>query len=159
MKKVKYFLVFLAITGAFSPLTSQAVQESKLSKLMADKLRYAQRLLEGIVMRDYPKITTSAEKLIQISNAAEWQAVRTPRYEVHSNEFRRAAEMIIRKAKDKNLDGVALSYVELTLSCVRCHDYVREVRDVRLPGPRPDLADVFAADHGVLFPGGKRVEE
>jgi hypothetical protein len=140
MRKLKYVLAFLALTGALSPVTSRATQENRLKKLMVDKLRNAQRLLEGIVLRDFRKITTSAEELIQISKTAEWHALRTPRFEMHSNEFRRAAEVVLQKAKDKNLDGVALSYVEMTLSCVRCHEHVREVRDARLPAVRPDLA-------------------
>jgi len=123
-----------------SPLSGQALQQSKLSKLMVEKLSHAHRLFEGIVTRNYAKITPSAEELIRLSNTAEWYVVRTPRYEVHSNEFRRAAETIVKKAKEKDLDAVAISYGELTLSCVRCHDYVREVRDARLLGPRPDLA-------------------
>jgi cytochrome c556 len=52
---------------------------------------------------------------------------------MNSNEFRRAAEKIIDKAKAKNIDGVTLAYFEMTMSCVRCHEYVREVRDVSLP--------------------------
>ena len=154
MKKLKYLVAFLAMTGVFSPLTSRATQENKLKTLMVDKLRNAQRLLEGIVMRDFRKITTSAEELIQISKTAEWHALRTPRFEMHSNEFRRAAEVVIRKARDKNLDGVALSYVEMTLSCVRCHEHVREVRDARLPAARPDLAAVFTKSQEPASSGG-----
>ena len=62
--------------------------------------------------------------------------IKTPRYELHSNEFRRAAEAIVQKSKEKNIDGVALAYVDMTLTCVRCHDYVREVRETRLPAKR-----------------------
>jgi hypothetical protein len=39
---------------------------------------------------------------------------------------------LIEKAREKNLDGAALSYVEMTLSCVKCHKHVREVRTTRL---------------------------
>jgi hypothetical protein len=59
---------------------------------------------------------------------------KTPKYELQSNEFRRAAENVVAKAKLRNIDGVTLAYFELTMSCVRCHGYVREIRDARLPG-------------------------
>jgi cytochrome c556 len=154
MRKLKYALAFLAMTGALAPVTSQATQENRLKKLMVDKLRNAQRLLDGIVLWDFRKITASAEELIQISKTAEWHALRTPRFEMHSNEFRRAAEVVLRKAKDKNQDGVALSYVEMTLSCVRCHEHVREVRDARLPMLRPDLASVFPRSQATAPPAG-----
>src|SRR5207237_8695675 len=97
------------------------------------KLKNAKDLLEGIALSDFDKITRSAEELIQLSKNAEWHVVKTPRYEMFSSEFRRAAEVIIVKARAKNIDGVTLSYFEMTMSCVRCHQYVREVRDARLP--------------------------
>ena len=39
---------------------------------------------------------------------------------------------LAQKARDRNLDGAALAYVDLTLACVKCHKYVREVRMTRL---------------------------
>lgn len=116
----------------------RAEGDQKLSRLMADKLRFSQRVLEGIALADYTKITQSAEELIQLSRTAEWLAIKTPRYELNSNEFRRAAEGLIAKAKAKNLDGVVLAYQDLTMSCVRCHEYVREVRDARLAPHEPN---------------------
>jgi len=92
-------------------------------------------LLEGIALADFDKINRSAETLIQLSKTADWFVYKTPRYELHSNEFRRAAETILQKAKDKNLDGATLAYFDLTMTCVRCHQYVREVRDARAPLP------------------------
>jgi hypothetical protein len=159
MKKLKYVLALLALTGALSPVTSRATQENRLKKLMVDKLRNAQRLLEGIVLRDFRKITTSAEELIQISKTAEWHALRTPRFEMHSNEFRRAVEVVVQKARDKNLDSVALAYMEMTLSCVRCHEHVREVRDARLPAVRPNLAAAFAQNQDPASSGGSWMDE
>jgi hypothetical protein len=50
---------------------------------------------------------------------------------VHSNEFRRIADDLVKSAKDKNLDGAALNYIELTMTCAKCHKYVREVRWAR----------------------------
>ncbi len=106
-----------------------------LSKLMVEKLDSAKILLEGIALADFHKINRSGEKLIELSRSAEWFVFKTPRYELHSNEFRRAAETLLQKAKDKNLDGVTLAYFDLTMGCVRCHQYVREVRDARGPLP------------------------
>jgi hypothetical protein len=73
-----------------------------------------------------------AEGLLIISKQAEWKALKTPLYEVYSNEFRRKAEGLIENAKKKNVDAAALSYVDLTLTCVKCHKHVREKRMARL---------------------------
>ncbi len=102
----------------------------KVKKLMQEKLKYSQRILEGLTLADYDKVTRSAEELIQLTKTEEWHVFKTPRYETHSNEFRRTAENVIEKAKLKNVDALTLAYFEMTLSCVRCHEYVREVRDV-----------------------------
>ena len=117
-------------------LPGRAQPQKPLQKLMLAKLDSSKAILEGIALADYRKIQANAEKLIQISKTAEWVAYKTPRYELHSNEFRRAAESLIQKAEAKNLDGVTLAYFDLTMSCVRCHQYVREVRDARLGSPR-----------------------
>lgn len=118
------------------PWTSSAQkQPGNLSKLMFEKLDNSKLLLEGLALEDFNKISRSAETLIQLSKTAEWFVFKTPRYELYSNEFRRAAEKIVQKAKDKNIDGVTLAYFDLTMGCVRCHQYVREVRDARVPLP------------------------
>jgi hypothetical protein len=103
----------------------------KKDSLMRKKLQHSQKVLEGVALGDFKMISTNAEELIDISKAAEWKAIRSPRYEVYSNEFRRIADALAKKAREKNLDGAALSYVELTLTCVRCHKHVREFRMVR----------------------------
>lgn len=112
-----------------------AQKNGTLSRLMAEKLSNSKLLLEGIALGDFNKITRSAENLIQISKTAEWFVYKTPRYEIYSNEFRRAAESIVQKSGAKSLDGVTLAYFELTMSCVRCHQYVREIRDARVLPP------------------------
>lgn len=108
-------------------------RDSIVAEMMQKKLKSAQHVLEGIAIADFKKITRGAEDLIQLAKTTEWQLIRSPRYEMHSNDFVRAAENLIQKARDKNVDGAALAYVEMTLSCVRCHQYVRDLRDVRVP--------------------------
>ncbi len=96
--------------------------------LMRRKLAASQKVLEGLATNDFKAISSNAEELIAISKEAEWKALKTPQYEVHSNDFRRTAETLAKYADDKNLDGAALTYLELTLICVKCHKHVREVK-------------------------------
>jgi hypothetical protein len=107
---------------------------------MINKLETSQKLLGAIAVSDFKKIVEQCDQLLVIANQAEWVAYKTPRYELHSNEFRRAAETIAQKAKQKNIDGVTLAYMDLTMSCVRCHQYVREVRDASLRTPPTPVA-------------------
>jgi hypothetical protein len=55
-----------------------------------------------------------------------------------------------REARQKNLDGAALKYVELSLKCVNCHKYVRGVRMAAIAEPRrldEDLAALAKRIH------------
>jgi len=135
MKKFILLPAFLLFLGGFSTHQGEAQQPKQLEKLMVAKLKNSQALLEGLAMKDFAKISRSAEELVQLSKTAEWFVLKTPRYALHSDEFRRSAETVIQKARDKNLDGAALAYFDMTMTCLRCHQYMREVRDARL---RPD---------------------
>jgi hypothetical protein len=106
-------------------------EDKKVADLMRRKLTSSQKVLEGLAIADFDLIARNADELIRVSKAAEWHVVKTPKYEVFSNEFRRSAETLGQRARDKNLDGAALAYVELTLTCVRCHKHVREIRMAR----------------------------
>jgi hypothetical protein len=134
MKKLLLLCGSAVLVSGLFFLRGQAQRPERpeaVHQLMVGKLKSAQALLEGLAMNDFTKITRSAEKLIDLSRSEEWFLLKTPRYELHSNEFRRAAEKIVRKSREKNLDGAALAYFDMTMSCLRCHEYVREVRDAR----------------------------
>ena len=143
----KYGIIFALAGGLIftCPWNTSGQQGGILAKLMGEKLNNSKKVLGGIALADFNRISTSAEELLQISRKAEWFVFKTPKFELYTNEFRRSAENIISKAKDKNLDGVTLSYFELTMSCVRCHQYVREVREARV---RPDLDSESIAESG-----------
>ncbi len=131
--------VLLAVT--LSLLAGHAEEPKKLNEIMRKKLEHTQKVLEGIALNDFDRISTHAGDLIALSKAAEWKAVKSPEYELYSNDFRRNAEAMIVAAKAKNTDAAALAYVDLTLTCVKCHKHVREVRMGRLDGiADPDRA-------------------
>ena len=131
--------VFLLLTGMPGPSgrgddsdKQDAKGPKRVSELMRKKLEHSQKVLEGLATVDYKALTKHADELIDLSKQVEWRVLKTPQYEIHSKEFRRNCENLVKASKDKNVDAAALAYVELTLSCVRCHKYVREERMVRL---------------------------
>jgi hypothetical protein len=132
MKDAKWILVLVALL-AWMPLPAgYGEEDDKLAVLMKKKLEYSQLVLAGIALNDFDKVATGAQELTQVSKAAEFRVLKTPQYEVYSNDFRRSAESLAQAAKAKNIDAAALSYVEMTLTCVKCHKHVREVRMARL---------------------------
>jgi hypothetical protein len=96
---------------------------------MRAKLAHSQNILEGLAMEDFDAIARGAQELSLASQAASWQVLQTPEYARQSVEFRRACESLKRAAKDGNLDGSALAWMEVTMKCVQCHKYVRDEQD------------------------------
>jgi hypothetical protein len=141
----KTWMVVLTL-AIFAFVGNEIYAQIRLQRLMIDKLQNSQKLLEGIALGKFDKIEKHADELIRISKTAEWLAYKTPRYEMFTNEFQRAAETIVTKAKAKNLDGVTLAYFDLTMSCVRCHAHVREIRDARGPGATKEMAAAFGGN-------------
>jgi hypothetical protein len=101
---------------------------AKKPSLMEKKLASAQKVLEGLAKNDFEAIRENSGILNDLSKQAAWKMVETPRYETYSEEFQRITLKMMNQGKDKNLDGAALSYVDMTLMCVKCHQHVREVR-------------------------------
>jgi hypothetical protein len=128
MRRIPFVLVALAFLLGVPALSGHGGEPKKdegLHELMQRKLTASQKVLEGIALSDFERIGKQADELIDISKRAEWRVVKTPQYELHSNDFRRAAENLGQNARDKNIDGAALAYVDLTLSCVKCHKHIR----------------------------------
>ena len=131
MTKMRFAVALAALFAVLSTLSGHD-DSKELRDLMQRKLKASQRILEGIALNNFEQIGRNAEELILISKDAEWKVVKTPMYELHSNEFRRNADTLARAAKDRNLDGAALAYVEHDLE-------LRQVPSICSRGP-PDPA-------------------
>src|SRR5579872_4470524 len=129
MNKATILFGLLLLVGV-PVLSGHGEEPKKEDNLMQRKLKHAQKVLEGLAINDFDKIGDNAQELMKISQLNEWKVVKTPRYATYSNEFQENVEKLIKSAKDKNLDGATLAYVEMTTTCVKCHKHVREVRRV-----------------------------
>ncbi len=110
------------------------MKPNEVSAFMQLKLDRSKDLLEGIVLEDFPAIAKHSQQLSLLSQESTWQVVDTPEYVRHSAEFRRAVDSISQAARDKNIDAATLGYMEMTLKCVQCHKYVRDVRMAQVDG-------------------------
>ncbi|OAI55178.1 hypothetical protein AYO44_00245 [Planctomycetaceae bacterium SCGC AG-212-F19] len=131
MKQSPVLVAVAVLLVAALTICGHAAVQDAVKALMAKKLENAHKVMDGIALGDFDKIGKHADELIRVSKAVEFRVLKTPQYEVYSNDFRRNAETLGQMATAKNLDGAALAYVELTLSCVKCHKHVREVRMAR----------------------------
>jgi hypothetical protein len=92
---------------------------------MERKLDNAHALLEALIVEDFDTLRDSAASLKGLSQQAAWFVLDTAEYERQSTAFRMAVMEIESSANDRNLDGAALGYVEMTLKCVQCHQFLR----------------------------------
>jgi hypothetical protein len=137
MTKLGTLLVFVTMLVGMVAAWDESQQEFKVRELMRRKLDFSHKVLEGIVVEDFEQIAQNADALGKLSLAAEWQVFPSAEYKRHSGDFRRITEELHQMALDHNLDGAALKYVEMTLSCVNCHKYVRRIKMDETPEPRP----------------------
>jgi hypothetical protein len=129
-------IVWLANEGHTQTQRPGQKRESALTTekvLMRDKLAHAQNALDGLAVADFGKIAKSAEMMHMISRASSWYVFDSDDYHRYSKNFQEQAADMERHAKDKNLDAAALDYVRMSLTCVECHKYVREVRARQKP--------------------------
>ncbi len=118
--------------GAVVLAAQEGVQKPRSrAEFMRMKLQFSQKVLEGLTLEDYASISKSAKALKRLSEAAEWEVPTIPNagdYLIFTGEFQRLADEMDRKAKDKNIDGATLAYLRLTMNCVNCHKYVRQIK-------------------------------
>ena len=101
-------------------------QPDRVAAFMRAKLGHADHVLEGLAVADYEMIERAAQELSLASLDSNWQVLQTEDYVRQSAEFRRACDSLKKSAQEKNLDGAALAWVDVTLKCVQCHKYVRD---------------------------------
>lgn len=118
-------LAILALAGLnFVGLAAEGPDEN-VKVFMRAKLDHSQKVLEGLTTEDYTMIRKHAGQLEVLSQEAAWQVLQTPEYRQQSLEFRRATQALKESAEKENIDGAALAYVDVTMKCVKCHQYVR----------------------------------
>ena len=98
--------------------------------MMRSKLTRSKDVLEALLRNDFRSISRAAREMKRISEAAEWPRRRDAVYERFSAEFRRQCNQLESLALDLNHEGVKFTYLNMTTTCINCHDYVRDSRRV-----------------------------
>jgi hypothetical protein len=127
MKRITLALTVGIAAFGLLAIPGHSQQPNDLKLFMRAKLAHSQRLLEGLTTADFDMLAKHSQELALLSQATNWNVLQTQDYLQHSIAFRRAANAVTEAAKDKNLDGATLAYVDMTMKCIRCHKYVRGV--------------------------------
>ncbi|MEX0679196.1 MAG: hypothetical protein WD063_19125 [Pirellulales bacterium] len=124
--KTRWVLAALALAslGASGVWGAEKEGEETGSFWMQKKLEYSGKILAGLAREDFEQIGKNARSMNALTQMEKW--VRgTREYRTQLRIFQNANEQIIRMADEEKLDGAALAYVQLTLSCVNCHKAIR----------------------------------
>lgn len=124
-RTVAFVLAVLLMTLVFVPRAAAEEEEDDKMSLMRKKLGQTQRILEGLTTEDYELIAKNARKLNKLTVLEKWVRANTLEYKSQLSMFQQANRELIRFADEENLDGAALAYVQLTLTCVNCHKQIR----------------------------------
>ena len=122
-------LGLMCFLGASTLVASAAKpQQDPVKKLMSLKLDYSQQILGALVSEDFEALKELSFKLGALAGAGDWLVIRSEEYNQRTAEFLRAVEALRDAPKHRNIDAAAMAYVDMTLTCVQCHKYVREYR-------------------------------
>lgn len=109
-----------------APLEAQTPKDApKEPTVMQRKLQHAQSLLDALALNDFDKLTKNADALLKVREEATWRINETEQYLRYSNAFAEHLNKLKKAAKAKNIDGATLAYLDMTLTCVKCHDHLR----------------------------------
>lgn len=127
MKPQTLSLAILLLSCFSLALADEPQEEKPVSYWMRKKLEYSEKILGGLAAADFETIGKTARTMNSLTHMEKWVRGTVPEYRTQLQLFQNANEQIIRAADRENLDGAALAYVQLTLSCVNCHKVVRDL--------------------------------
>lgn len=104
--------------------------------IMRAKLASSQKIVEGLMARDFKLIQSGAKELEKICDATQWHAEEDQVYAHFRAELKRTSKKLARLAEDGDQDGATFTYVHSVTTCISCHDYCRDVLHVARKQPK-----------------------
>lgn len=107
--------------------SSDNQDESKagLSKFMRQKLDASSRVLEGLCTEDLEMVGEGSKVLLTMSHEERWRVSTDMMYRRYSSEFSTAVEELLKESEDQDMDGTSMAWVNVTMKCLKCHEWVR----------------------------------
>jgi hypothetical protein len=99
--------------------------QQALQRFMRQKLQASNRILEGLCTEDLKMVTDGAATLMKMSKEEKWRVSTDMMYRRYSREFVNAVEELEQEAKDQDTNGSSMAWVNVTMKCLKCHEWVR----------------------------------
>lgn len=104
---------------------AQQDDQPALRAFMRQKLDASNKILEGLVTDQLQMVEEGADTLLQMSREEKWRASNDMLYRRYSTEFIDAVSDMRNKAKAQSIDGTSLAWINSTMTCLKCHEWVR----------------------------------
>ena len=96
-----------------------------LKKFMRQKLHASNQILEGLCTEDLHMVSEGSETLMKMSSEEKWRVSNDIMYRRYSTEFMHAVEELQKEAEDNDMNGTSMAWVNVTMKCLKCHEWVR----------------------------------
>jgi len=104
--------------------------------LMLAKLANTQRVLTGLVAKDFAEVKRGADDMVRVCDATQWESNSDSTYGQYRSELRRQAFRLSQLSDEQNLEGAAFNYMQTISTCIGCHQHCRDVlRIASVPTP------------------------
>ena len=116
----------LAATAYAADLSEEALKgKTTVQVMMQNKINATNELFEALINKDYGTVEHKAKILGTISTATTWHRPNDPEFKHYAKSFQESIDSMLENVKQRNYEGMAMSYFRLTLSCMYCHNNVR----------------------------------
>ncbi|QDT98863.1 hypothetical protein [Gimesia aquarii] len=113
-----------------SAVSKKDKSEKEKDFWMQAKLKKSQRILAALTEGDFKSVEKNARALQGFGILESWlrdsPETSKSEYKAQLNKFEFANKELIRMAEDKNADGSATAFAALTITCVKCHNLIRD---------------------------------
>ncbi|REJ93200.1 MAG: hypothetical protein DWQ34_04815 [Planctomycetota bacterium] len=107
-----------------------------LRDFMRQKLEASNMVLEGLCTDDFDMVKEGATRMNSISNSERWRVMNDAVYRQFSGDFQATTQQLVEAAEKENMDRATLKWVDATMSCIECHNFVRGIMVAEQPDSR-----------------------
>ena len=95
---------------------------------MRAKLDRSKKIFEAVIRQDFDSVSCAARELKRIAAATDWPLESDTEFERYRAQFEVQCDDLDRLAKGNSSNGIQITFLAMTETCIRCHDHVRDAK-------------------------------
>jgi hypothetical protein len=121
-------IALVVVAGSVWSINQEPGDKVTKAAIMRLKLEPAKKILEGIALGDFQAVRKNTEQIRLLTLDESWMLVQTDDYRQQTKNFERSLNLLNRMCDEKDIEGVTLAYMQVTMRCVECHQRMRDLR-------------------------------